>query len=75
MPGKAAKVTVTERQHEILLTLRNATTAPAHLRQRATVILLAFDTACATKRSPIRWVWDDSKSDGGDAVGPGPGPA
>ena len=29
MPGKAAKVTVTERQHEILLTLRNATTAPA----------------------------------------------
>ena len=43
MPGKAAKVTVTERQHEILLTLRNATTAPAHLRQRAAVILLAFD--------------------------------
>ena len=32
-------------------------------------------TACATKRSPLRWVWDDSKSDGGDAVGPGPGPA
>jgi transposase len=43
MPGKAAKVTVTERQHEILLTLRNATTAASHLRQRATVILLAFD--------------------------------
>ena len=43
MPGKAAKVTVTERQHEILLTLRNATTAPSHLRQRAAVILLAFD--------------------------------
>jgi len=43
MPGKAAKVTVTERQHEILLTLRNATTAPAHLRQGAAVILLAFD--------------------------------
>jgi transposase len=42
MPGKAAKVTITERQHEILLTLRNATTAPAHLRQRAAVILLAF---------------------------------
>ena len=42
MPGKAAKVTVTERQHEILLTLRNATTAPSHLRQRAAVILLAF---------------------------------
>jgi transposase len=43
MPGQAAKVTVTERQHEILLTLRNATTAPSHLRQRAAVILLAFD--------------------------------
>jgi transposase len=42
MPGKAAKVTVTERQQEILLTLRNATTAPSHLRQRAAVILLAF---------------------------------
>jgi transposase len=43
MPGKAAKVTVTERQHAILLALRNATTAPSHLRQRAAVILLAFD--------------------------------
>jgi transposase len=43
MPGKAAKVTVTERQHEILLALRNATTAASHLRQRAAVILLAFD--------------------------------
>jgi len=43
MPGKAAKITVTERQHNILLTLRNAITAPAHLRQRAAVILLAFD--------------------------------
>jgi transposase len=43
MPGKAAKVTVTERQHEILLTLRNATTAASHLRQRAAVILLAFE--------------------------------
>jgi transposase len=43
MPGKAAKVTVTERQHAILLALRNATTAPSHLRQRAAVILLAFE--------------------------------
>src|SRR5208282_889747 len=29
--------------HNILLTLRNAITAPSHLRQRAAVILLAFD--------------------------------
>jgi transposase len=43
MPGKAAKVTVTERQHAILLALRNATTAPSHLRQRAAIILLAFE--------------------------------
>ncbi len=43
MPGQAAKITVTERQHNILLSLRNATTAPSHLRHRAAVILLAFD--------------------------------
>jgi transposase len=43
MPGNAAKITVTECQHKILLTLRNATTAPSHLRQRAAVVLLAFD--------------------------------
>jgi transposase len=42
MPGKAAKITITERQRDILLTLRNAVTAPSHLRQRASVILLAF---------------------------------
>jgi transposase len=42
MPGKAAKITITERQQDILRTLRNATTAPSHLRQRATIILLAF---------------------------------
>jgi transposase len=42
MPGKAAKITITERQHEILCTLRDAVTAPAHLRQRASIILLAF---------------------------------
>ena len=45
MPGKAAKIVVTERQHEILRTLRAAVTAPSHLRQRAAVILAAFDGA------------------------------
>jgi transposase len=45
MPGKAAKILVTERQQDILRTLRDAVTAPAHLRQRAAVILLAFDGA------------------------------
>jgi transposase len=43
MPGKAAKVTLTERQQAILRTLRAAVTAPSRLRQRATLILLAFD--------------------------------
>ncbi len=43
MPGKAAKITITERQHDILRTLHDAVTAPSHLRQRASLILLAFD--------------------------------
>jgi transposase len=43
MPGKAARITITERQRDILRTLRDAVTAPSHLRQRATIILLAFD--------------------------------
>src|SRR5690348_13366412 len=42
MPGKAARITITERQRDILCTLRNAVTAPSHLRQRAAIILLAF---------------------------------
>lgn len=43
MPGKAAKLSITERQQDILLTIRDATTAPSHFRQRASIILLAFD--------------------------------
>jgi transposase len=43
MPGKAAKITITERQNEILQTFSRATTAPSRLRQRAAIILLAFD--------------------------------
>jgi transposase len=43
MPGKAAKITITERQNEILQTLSRSTTAPSRLRQRAAIILLAFD--------------------------------
>jgi hypothetical protein len=45
MPGKAAKIVITERQHEILRTFRDAVTAPSHLRHRAAVILAAFDGA------------------------------
>jgi transposase len=43
MPGKAAKITLTERQNEILQTFSRSATAPSRLRQRATIILLAFD--------------------------------
>ena len=42
MPGRTAKVTITERQHDILETIHNAPTASSQLRQRATIILLAF---------------------------------
>jgi len=43
MPGRAAKVTITERQQEILQTFSRSVTAPSRLRQRATIIILAFD--------------------------------
>jgi transposase len=43
MPGKAAKTTITERQQGILQTFSRAVTAPSRLRQRATIILLAFE--------------------------------
>lgn len=42
MPGKAAKITITERQQEILRTVSNAPTAASQFRQRASIILLAF---------------------------------
>jgi transposase len=43
MPGKAAKVTITEHQQEILHTFSRSTTASSRLRQRASIILMAFD--------------------------------
>src|SRR3954451_19971893 len=43
MAGKAAKITITERQQEILQTFSRAVTAPSRLRRRATIILLAFE--------------------------------
>jgi transposase len=43
MPGKAAKITITERQQEILRTVCNAPTASSQFRQRASIILLAFE--------------------------------
>jgi transposase len=43
MPGKAAKITISERQQTILQTFSRSVTAPSRLRQRASIILLAFD--------------------------------
>src|SRR5260370_36678599 len=43
MPGKAAKVTITERQQEHLQALVRRTTAPQRLVQRARIILRAFE--------------------------------
>jgi transposase len=43
MPGKAAKITITETQQDILRTFSRAITVPSRLRQRASIILMAFD--------------------------------
>jgi len=42
MSGKAAKIVITERQQEVLLKFRHATTVAKRLSQRADIILLAF---------------------------------
>ena len=43
MPGQTAKVTITERQQGILRTIRDAPTASSQLRQRAAIVLSAFE--------------------------------
>jgi putative transposase len=43
MPGRAAKVIITERQQNVLQTLTSSSTCPQALAQRAHMILLAFD--------------------------------
>src|SRR6202030_179025 len=43
MAGQAAKTIITERQQEILRTFSRSVTAPSRLRQRASIIVLAFD--------------------------------
>jgi transposase len=43
MPGMAAKILVTERQQDILRTFSRSVTAASRLRQRAAIILMAFD--------------------------------
>jgi putative transposase len=43
MPGRAAKVIVTERQQEVLQLLARSSTSPQAVAQRARMILLAFE--------------------------------
>jgi transposase len=43
MPGNAAKITITERQQEMLQRLSRSHAEPAGIRQRAPIILAAFD--------------------------------
>jgi putative transposase len=43
MPGKAAKVVITERQQDILLQMTRSRSCPQGLARRAEIILLAFD--------------------------------
>jgi len=43
MPGKAAKVVITERQQDILQQMVRSRSCPQGLAQRAQIILLAFD--------------------------------
>ena len=43
MPGKAARITITERQQDMLRSYSRSTTAASRLRQRASIILMAFD--------------------------------
>jgi putative transposase len=43
MPGKAAKVVITERQQEVLRQMVRSRSCPQGLAQRAEIILLAFD--------------------------------
>jgi|SRR6516162_3565486 len=46
MPGRAAKVTITERQQAVLRTMTRSSTCPQAVALRARMILLAFDGLC-----------------------------
>ncbi len=53
MPGKAAKVVITERQQEILTALSRSRSEPLFLRQRSTIILLAFSGKLNEEIAPL----------------------
>ena len=43
MPGRAAKIIITERQQEVLQTMTRSSTCPQAIAQRARMILLGFN--------------------------------
>ncbi|VAX38446.1 hypothetical protein MNBD_PLANCTO02-1365 [hydrothermal vent metagenome] len=52
MPGKAAKVIISERQQEVLQTIIKSPTASQQLMQRVKIILLAFEGWLNEKIAP-----------------------
>jgi len=53
MPGKAAKVVITERQQEILTDFSRSRTEPSFLAQRSSIILLAFSGLLNEQIAPL----------------------
>lgn len=53
MPGKAAKVFISERQMEILETLTKSSTTSVRINQRATIILLAYQKKLNTEIAEV----------------------
>src|SRR5690606_29192405 len=43
MSGKAARIVLTEKQHEILIKITQSTTVSQRLLQRARIVMLAFE--------------------------------
>ena len=59
MSGKAAAITITEKQQAILHRIVRAKTSTVQQVQRARIILLAFDKMLNRERLPTRFNWSD----------------
>ena len=65
MPGKAAKVIISERQQEILEEFSRSRTEPSFLRQRSCIILLAFAGLLNEQIAPRRFGTSPSRRQSG----------
>ena len=61
MPGKAAKVVVTEKQQAILQEFSDSRSVSVSLAQRSRIMLLAFD-GLNNEQSNLRSAWGMTKS-------------